>query len=556
MLAFWLAACASADRTPQVSSAQTPVVAYRLAPILDADGKLDALEVEIAFASQGDGSNLIRFPTRYANGPDLLPRYSGIAVAGGTLSAGERPGLWMITAPPGQRIILTYRVTSGIDHAPGSQDEQPFTPWVRDDWFIAYGQTLWARPPFPADALATFTWDGPAGFAFASDLEHIPAAGGPLGGLSGMSFSTLIGGRDIRMLRDGPIRVALHGQFNDPDAELLKMSSALIRYQRSLFDAPLADPYLVNIAEVVMESGVRGAIGGTGQGDAFSILMTRATPRSILVTVFAHETFHSWNLGETQNGEEWIHEGFTDYYAMALALRAGQLSLDEFTEVWNDRLTSYALSPARARRNADMLDRWSDADSERMQYLRGAIIAALWDGSLRETSANKVSLDDVTIEQYKRAVHDPRISRLATLRELTAANGLDIAPDIERHITNGEPISLPSSTFGPCLRIENDDRPAYDIGFDIEGSMQAGGIVQGVRQDSAAYTAGLRDGMRLVERAAGVLRDSTQPIAWIVEANGRQQTIRWLPAGEERMSVQRLIRVPDAPVDLAACGLD
>ncbi|RYG35694.1 MAG: hypothetical protein EON93_06190 [Burkholderiales bacterium] len=553
MLAVGLVACTSAD---SVSPVAAPRIAYRLAPMFDATGKLDALQVEMTLAGDSSGSTLIRFPSRYANGPDLLKRYSDITVDGGVLAPEGRPGFWTIAAPPGQRLVLRYRVTSGIDHEPGSRDEQPFTPWIRDNWFMVYGQTLWARPSVSPDTLGTFIWDGPADFVFASDLEHFPTTGGRLGGQSGFAGSTLIGGRDIRILRDGAIRVALRGQFDATDAELMKMSSRLIQHQRAMFGVPPGDPYLVNIAEVIAEPGVRGAVGGTGQGDAFSIQMTRTTPKSILVAVFAHETFHSWSLGTVEDGEEWIHEGFTDYYATALALRAELLSPDEFVEVWNDRLTSYALSPARERRNADMRDRWADADSERMQYLRGAIIAALWDKRLRDVSGPKVSLDTITVEQHRRAALDPELGRLASMRDLMAQSGVDVAADIAKHIDGGEPINLPANTFGHCMRVEDDERPVYDLGFDGDATIKAGGIVTGVRSGSAAHAAGLRDGMRLVERTGGLLRNSTQPISWIIEANGNRRTIQWLPAGEGRMTVQRLVRVANTPLDLAACGLD
>ena len=43
----------------------------------------------------------------------------------------------------------------------------------------------------------------------------------------------------------------------------------------------------------------------------------------------------------------WFSEGFTDYYARALMVRAGVISTTEFVAQWNEMLAAYAGSPAR-----------------------------------------------------------------------------------------------------------------------------------------------------------------------------------------------------------------
>jgi len=561
-----LGACVSTDDQAPPSAAETVrsapqptstnVVAYRLSPVIASTGSIDALKVEMSFTGQPGGSNLIRLPERFAGGPDLVPNFTDITASGGTLAPGERPGQWLVRAPAGARVSFSYLVHSGIDHEPSTTDEQPFTPWIRGDWFYLFGQTIWARPQVAGDTPTTFAWTGPVGIVIASDLEHFPATGGLLGSGAGMSGSTILGGRDVRVLRDGPIRLALHGRVALSDQELLTIASRVIQHQRAFVGEPLDQPYLVNIAEVTAEPGVRGAIGGTGQGDAYSIVMTRDAPRSQLLSIFAHETFHSWGFGQTTDAELWIHEGFTDYYGTATALRAGLMTLDEFAEVWNDRLVAYAASPARARKNAEMSDRWADPDVEHMQYLRGAIIAAVWDRRLRNASDGKTSLDEVMMQQHRRASDDPTVKALDMLRELTAAARVDISADLVAHIDGGQPIILNADAFGPCFRVTTVEIPTYDRGFDMEASVKAGMTAAGVREGGPAHAAGLRNGMRLVEVIGGKRDDSTQEAVWIVEANDQRQTLRWLPAGQGRLTVQQLVRVAGSPSDAAACSLD
>ncbi|MBI1361416.1 MAG: hypothetical protein GC155_14155 [Alphaproteobacteria bacterium] len=371
-----------------------------------------------------------------------------------------------------------------------------------------------------------------------------------------MTGSTLLGGRNVRVLRDGPVRIALHGHFSTSDQDLLKIASGVIQYQRTFFGERQDQPFLVNIAEVLSEPGVRGAIGGTGQDDAYSIAMTEDVPRSQLLSTFAHETFHSWTIGQTTREELWLHEGFTDYFATATALRAGLMTLDEFVEVWNDRLLAYAASPARTRGNADMTNRWVDPAAERMQYLRGALLAVVLDRRLRDASAGRISLDSIIAEQHRRASIDPQASALDMLRQLTASAGVDISADLATHIDKSQRIILSQGAFGPCFQVETRETPSYDRGFDMEATVKAAMIATGVDRAGPAYAAGLRNGMKLVRALEGRLGDSTQRAAWLVEVNGQQHILRWLPAGAGRMTVQMLVRVPDASADPIECSLN
>lgn len=62
-----------------------------------------------------------------------------------------------------------------------------------------------------------------------------------------------------------------------------------------------------------------------------------------------------------------------------------------------------------------------------------------------------------------------------------------------------------------------------------------------------AYAAGLRNGMKILERIEGEPDNALMPYALLVEDRGTKRTIRYLPQGAERISVQQMrIRQPDA----------
>jgi predicted metalloprotease with PDZ domain len=104
--------------------------------------------------------------------------------------------------------------------------------------------------------------------------------------------------------------------------------------------------------------------------------------------LFARELFHAWNpqrLGgfEEVGGVEderlyWFSEGFTDYYASLLLLRAGLISLDDYLARYNSSIKDYYASPVRLLTAAEMVQkRRTNGDAERLFYQWGCLLAQL-----------------------------------------------------------------------------------------------------------------------------------------------------------------------------------
>jgi hypothetical protein len=78
---------------------------------------------------------------------------------------------------------------------------------------------------------------------------------------------------------------------------------------------------------------------------------------------------------------------------------------------------------------------------------------------------------------------------------LTAAGVMNAASEIERFVTRGETIELRSMIWGECARETSLEVKQFDIGFDL-GESRKIGTVRGVRENSNAWQAGVRDGQR------------------------------------------------------------
>ena len=85
--------------------------------------------------------------------------------------------------------------------------------------------------------------------------------------------------------------------------------------------------------------------------------------------------------------------------------------------------------------------------------------------------------------------------------------------------------------------------------------MAAGNVVTGIDPSSAAYAAGLRDGMRLLHLELGGDGDSRVPLTYRVADGAKTREITYLPAGKQLVSVQEF-RLADALDDAKrkACG--
>ncbi len=106
---------------------------------------------------------------------------------------------------------------------------------------------------------------------------------------------------------------------------------------------------------------------------------------------------------------------------------------------------------------------------------------------------------------------------------------------------------IPEDSFGPCATIVTEQRPVFARGFDAEATAAADNVVTGIDPRHPAYAAGLRNGMKILERTEGEPDNALVPYALLVEDRGAKRTIRYLSQGEESIAVQQMrIRQPDA----------
>lgn len=537
------------------AAAQAEPIRYVLSPVIE-NGALKALAVDIDFKGDPDGVTVLKFIDSFQGNKRPGGFSEGLEVTGAQSFTPRPGGGAEIRAPAGAPLHVRYRIRSGYTAAPTTQDETQTLPIVLPDWFYLPGELVFAYVEDQDTAPTTFAWaGGTSGFRFASDLEHLSERGGTAANLLD---SILIGSPRLRVTEgagpDAGLRIAAVGTYGHyDDATFARMAFRTIRAERAFWGDP-ATPFLVTLAP--LETKVIDSYSGIGRSDAFALWVGTALPLADLRRLLAHEYFHTWNANQLgaqspQRRSSWLSEGFTDFYARRLLLRAGLFSLADYVAAWNGDLLAYAASPARnATGEAVAQGFWRDENLAGLAYKRGALMAILFDAQLR----GQGGLDAVMRAMRLLYRRDPESLLLANFETaFEALSGRSPAAEIERYETRGETLTLPADAFA-CLTLRTVTQPVRALGFDGD-TTAATGEFAGVDPAGPAYAAGLRDGMRFVAKEGGASDDSSVETVFRVSDAGQERVIRYKPEGKATVSFQRL-SVPDGltPAHEAACA--
>jgi predicted metalloprotease with PDZ domain len=260
----------------------------------------------------------------------------------------------------------------------------------------------------------------------------------------------------------------------------------------------------------------RGSFDGSEFTNAFWMYLSRLDSLADRLPQLAHESFHAWNprqMGLRPNGEaiDWFTEGLTDYYAHRLLLQAGVLSASSYIDSLNQALRRFTPS----------------SDS----YVRGRIVALWLDAKIRQESHGQHSLDDVMFEMVR--TRDQPLTQKRILSTIAPYIPPDARVALEAAVTNRAALAAPDRvpSVSGCARRSLIDEPTFDLGFDLAAS-RAAGKVTGIRADSAAYAAGLRDGQILTGRISVTNNDLQRAALFGIRDDAGEREVEFFPRGQ------------------------
>ena len=545
-------------------AAETPV-RYQVTPVV-ADGTLNALAVEMWFEGDADGATDLVLPSQWAEGESLWRFVSGLSVDGAQLDP-RGDAVRRLRHRQRAPITVRYRLAITGDADPG-REHRKGEPVVRPAWFMAHGEGLFATPAGRLAQPATFAWGArPKGWTLVSDLDHLA---GRAGKVSDILDSMVVGGTHVTrvdaQVGAAPLRVAVIGEWPASAEAVAGMAARIMAAENALWRDP-GQPFLITVTPLGGADSGRTSSTGTGKSDAFSIEATTNVDVTRDPHFLAHEYMHTWipNLvgglpAADEAREYWFSEGFTDFYASRVLLRAGIWSLEDFAARYNEVLTRYHGSPAR-NLTADqvMAAFWTNQAAQQSPYDRGRLLAVRWDRAVRTASGGARSLDDV-LHSQRDAVRAGAKGTGATLfpeRLSAAVPGIAVREDLERHVVRGETVRLQPGALGACLPLSDATLPVFDRGFDGEASGRTG-VISGVDPAGPAYAAGLRDGMKRLGRVGGREGDSQTVIGYrVVGADGAERLIEYRPEGRTSFDLQKVSVIPGLSAEQrAACVAD
>jgi predicted metalloprotease with PDZ domain len=265
---------------------------------------------------------------------------------------------------------------------------------------------------------------------------------------------------------------------------------------------------------------------------SFAVGYGPTTTAEGLKRIFGHEMTHTWTAKEEVG--KWFNEGNAVYYQGLLPWRAGLITTDQYLADINQTASRYYTNAMRHTPEDQVLAAfWDDTRIRVLPYDRGAMYFAVLNGKIRKASGGKRSLDDLIRTMVVRIKTDQPVSEAIWLDMLRREIGED-GPATHRAMMAGELMLPESDGFGPCFRRTPAKIRQFDMGFDNKSLLGADKTIQGLKPDSEAAKAGVRDGDKVISGGASdsIQADVTRTVTLKLMRDGKPLSVTYLPRGQ------------------------
>ena len=527
-------------------------------------------------ASEGIGISLsftakaiqttIDFPGQWALGlRDLHRHITGISVDGVARAASlDVPRLDLATRP-GRRVTVEYRLSRRSVRAARTLQEALLPAATRDHVFI-FGWAGLAIPDFfrcTRRACGKYgvrlRWEVPESWRVASDHGAdareftVPAIDSNSWRdaffVAGSTFHTRPLPGDSVLVFLTPARYSdIAGDLIDDAAQVAAVVEA--RWPGKRGERAV---WLEQLAKRRSRTALTG-VQVTSNIALFSDNLERN--REQVLHTFVHEYLHGWIGSELFATHEsslehyrWFSEGFVEYFTDVFMFRSGKRSFRDMVDSYNKRMQVLLRQPDPTVPLHAMTNQGSRRRLP-LPYFRGYLLAYELAARLRERGRE-------TLEQrVLRVVREGSKDRLS-LPDLLAAmadGDADTARWLHAVLLGRKPLEVRATALGPCARPVRVPAPVAGLGFDPVWSAKLGQVV-GLRAESAAAKAGLREGDELIGFSLDDIHSrGGAPYRLRVRRNGEGKVIVFNPdSGIERRTTRRFeIAVDDTSHSI--CG--
>jgi hypothetical protein len=270
-------------------------------------------------------------------------------------------------------------------------------------------------------------------------------------------------GRDLRERRGGAgymeytFTTAGEWAFTDGDAthsiaDILSIYDDVMNGMPVTYAAVVLLPMPRPVPGNVWAAETRGSTVVLVSGSLPSKLAAKAQ----LDGALTHELFHLWvpNALALEGEYDWFYEGFTNYLALRVGMRRGQLTFNDYLNTLGLEFDAYKV--ARGEKEASLVEasqrRWAGAAS--LVYHKGMLVAFLYDLTLMRATAGKNSLEDAYRELFRRHGRGAeRVEGNSVLAKLLGEMA-DMRDFVARYVTGADEINLSPLIEPFGLRVE------------------------------------------------------------------------------------------------------
>lgn len=540
---------------------------YTLTPVLDgASG--NSLIIEIDFTGETEGETDVLLGQAWADEQTPWTRFKDISLTseGKALPFTRKDSRLTIRHEANTPLKLTYHLHQKDGREADGDSGFFYAPVLQNEIYHLIGLSSLAIPSVETRneigqraARVRLNWNLPKNWQSAASFD---VSGQTVFPLDKILRTALMAGEfniTSRPIGEKQLNLIMRGKWSFSETQLAdKLSRILTALNTSWDDEPV--DYQVSLLPLPpLPSGT--SFTGTGLNHAFVAVGTPNIELDFLTAFLTHEMTHDWipnRLGSFPTCDEeeknkdincaaaiyWFSEGFTDYFSLSLLKENGLISQSEFTLKTNEILRNYYISPARNVPNTDIQkDFWNDPNVERQPYLRGFLLALNWNQEIIKTSNKQKNMADALRDLKGKAQKNTLLPELTPNYLTTHFSrwvGRDVTSDLTSYITNGETIIPTPENLGGCETLTTRPSFSYNLGFDVDASLGSG-IFSGVRENSNAYRAGLRNGMKFLRKVKGGGGDTTRPIVLGVNDAGQDIEVSYLPIDGEGVDVPQYV---------------
>jgi predicted metalloprotease with PDZ domain len=542
-----IAQCAFANKKSQRS------LSYSFEPIFSGDNLV--LRVTLEFVGGRSGEAELEVPFSYAGQQQLSKAFTELKVLSSqtTLRNASSASNKILNFPAGKTVRLSYLLIK--DWSGPLNSDTRFRPILERDHFQLLSETALVKPKLDSASIQDvyFDWQKlPASWSLASSFGVDDRCQSFHGAWKDFETALFVGG-DYRIQRatisGNSLILATRGTWSFTDDEWTRQVQRIIETERNFWHDNSFPYQLVTLAPFDQDGG---SSGGSAYTNAFMMHLPRNASFSYsVIALLAHENFHTWNPyklgGEQGTAMSWFTEGFTRYYTDLILLRSNFISLSEYIDHTNEKLRKYELSPARNISNAELTAQHeSDRSLSEVPGERGMVVALWFDSHIRQQTKNRASLDSIMLELFRegrrRGFHLTMGRIIHIFEGYLNANNRRL---LRRYIEDGSAIPVPEFALAPCVRVRTESAFQFELGFDEE-SVRAKFVVSGVKPDSEAFKAGIRDGQKIT-RVSVYWNDTSKPVKLTVRSSDGNHSLEYYPRGPSRQIQQYYMDVNCSP---------